>query len=178
MHRARVRGLRSFSLISGLERRWAGSFGRRALAREGAAVDASPRGRGLNRSLAQVRFRCQQLRLCSIDVLLYRLSRQSHTEVRRDDTSGSCGAIAVLRNTRALTLAASKEQQESRNKKPYQGERRRHCYRKLPNECSSRQWCTSAHAGDNLILPAQCAKKLACPKRGRPRAGVQSKSLI
>jgi hypothetical protein len=80
----------------------------------------------MTRALKQVRFGRQQLPLGSIDVLLHGCSCQSRAEVRSGDTSSRGAAVGVLRDLRALTLAASKEQQESRNKKSYQGERRSH----------------------------------------------------
>lgn len=138
MRRARVRALRSFSLSSGLERRWSGSFGRRALPRAEALVDASRRRRGLNPSVGQVRFGRRQLRLGRIDVDPHGDRCQSPTEVRRRDAFGGA-PIPALPDTRAPILAAPKEQQERRSKKAHQGERRsrRHVAICTLNICSS-----------------------------------------
>jgi len=123
MCRERVRCLRSFSLSSGVERRWSGGFASRALARAQALVDASRRRRGSNPAVVQLRCGCRQLRLGGIDVVPRGSRWQSRAEVRSRDTSGGA-PIPVRLDTRASMLAVPKEQQERRSKKAYQGARR------------------------------------------------------
>jgi hypothetical protein len=125
MRRARVGCLRSFSLSSGLERRWSGSLANRALARAQALVDASRRKRRLNPSVAQGRFGCRQLLLGGPDVVPHGGRYQSRTEVRSRDTFGGA-PIPVLRDTRAPMSAAFKEQQKHRSNNTNQGVSRRH----------------------------------------------------
>lgn len=158
IRRACFRCLRWFSLFSGLERRRSGGLASRTFARVRPRVDPSRRRRGLKRVLAQVRIGCQQLRLGGIDVLMHRRRCQSHTELRSRDTWSGGAAIAVLRDTRALILAAPKKQQECRSNKAYQGERRsrRHVASCALSSCTKVPESTPPNQAPPNVLPLSC----------------------
>ncbi len=124
---ARIRGPRSVSLSSGLERRRPSGFGRSALARADARLRASGCRRGWEPSVVQCRAGRRQGRMGGIAVDPHGERSQTRREVRRGDAAG-VARVPGLKGTRARTLAAPKEQRERHSKKAHQGghSRRRH----------------------------------------------------